>query len=129
MNVTRQTISNWETGLVVPPMRKLERLSRELDIPLAQLLGEEAQAAPPEAKEPEAAAPVVPEHRPRRWPAVLVCIGLACALVIGIISLIGIYSIKHDLNPVDTAVPVEEMTREEVDRSSIGQVGFDQAEP
>lgn len=58
MNVTRQTISNWETGSVVPPMGKLERLSMELDIPLEELLGVEAQAAQaPEAKESEPKEP------------------------------------------------------------------------
>lgn len=118
LDVSRQTISNWEAGITEPSFSKLKELSRELGIPLAELLGVEAQTAPqPEASEPEAAAPVVPEHRPRRWPVVLACVGVVCALVIGIMSLIGIYSINEKLEPVDTAVPMEELEGEEEDMS------------
>lgn len=122
MGVSRQTISNWETGAVLPPMGKLDRLSRELGIPLAELLGVEAQTAPPpEANEPEAAVPVVPEPIPRRWPLAVMCAGIVCALLIGLAALIGVHSINEKLEPVDTAVPMEEMNGKEVDISSFGK--------
>lgn len=122
MGVSRQTISNWETGAVLPPMGKLDRLSRELEIPLAELLGVEASQQP-EANEPEEAVPVVPEPTPRRWPMAVMCAGIACALLIGIAALIGVHSINEKLEPVDTAVPMEEVEGEGEDNFSILEPG------
>lgn len=112
MNVTRQTISNWETGAVVPSANRLQQLSAVLGISAAELLGEAAEkdASPEPASDPTA-------HR--RWPLALLFAGIVCALLISIAALVGIYSIKRDLNPVDTAMPMEEINRGEVDRSKI----------
>lgn len=53
------------------------------------------------------------------------CTGLICALLIGIASLIGVYSIKQQLEPTDSAAPIEEseIEREEVDESIIIEAG------
>lgn len=118
LGVTRNTVSKWELGTSKPSaenLMALNKLYEALEDPSIQ----EKTAAP------EQAAP----EPPKRWTVVVLCIGLACALLIGIISMVGIYSINQKLDPVDTAVPMEGMTREEVDRSSIGQVDFDQPEP
>lgn len=49
LNVVRQTVSKWENALSVPDADVLILLARQLEVPVSQLLGTEAQAAPPEA--------------------------------------------------------------------------------
>lgn len=41
VDVTRQTVSNWECGQSVPDVTTLKRLQQTLNIPLEQLLGNE----------------------------------------------------------------------------------------
>lgn len=103
LGVSRNTISRWERGEFNPTADKiaaLEQLIATLEPP------EEAPAAE------EQTAPT----KARRWPVMLACAGIICALLIGIASLIGIYSIKQQI-PADRSVPIEEVEREEVDKS------------
>ena len=91
-----------------------------LGISAAELLGEGA----------EKDASLEPVSNPtvhHRWPLVLLCAGVVCALLIGIATLIGVYAIKRELNPMDTATPMEEINREEVDVS--GREHIDLKEP
>lgn len=45
LNVVRQTISKWETGLSLPDAQLLIRLSEELDVPVGQLLDQTEEFA------------------------------------------------------------------------------------
>lgn len=111
LGVTRNTVSRWELGTSKPSaenLMALNKLYEALEDPSIQ----EKTAAP------EQAAP----EPPKRWPVVVLCIGLACALLIGIISMVGIYSINQKLDPVDTAVPMEELEGEEADMPEKGQI-------
>lgn len=42
MNVSRQTVSNWECGLNIPDVTTLQKLHQYLEVPVEQLLGNEA---------------------------------------------------------------------------------------
>lgn len=111
MNVTRQTISNWETGAVVPSANRLQQLSAVLGISVAELLGETAEkdVSPEPASDPTVR---------RRWPLALVCAGIACALLIAVAALAGVHSVNQRLEP-DNIVPAEEIEGKEVDESTI----------
>lgn len=114
LGVSRNTVSRWELGTSKPSaenLMALNELFEGLEGPSAQ----EERTPDPAAQEP-----------PKRWPVTVMCAGIVCALLIGILSLIGIYSIKHDLNPVDTAVPMEEMNREEVDVPVKGHIDLEE---
>ena len=42
MNVSRQTVSNWECGLSIPDVMAFHKLQQYLEVPVKQLLGNEA---------------------------------------------------------------------------------------
>lgn len=125
LGVSRNTIGRWERGECAPnadKMAKLDRMLAQLEAPTVS-----ADTSAPEdmlPKEAEAPPPVVPA-RPRRWPVTLICAGLVCALLIGIAALIGVYSIKRQLEPTDSAAPIEEVEieGEEVDQTLIIESG------
>lgn len=117
LGVSRNTISRWERGESSPSTDKMAELERML----AQL---EAPTVPENTSTPEdtpvqeevAVPPLVVPTKANRWPAALVCAGVVCALLIGIASLIGFYSIKQQLNP-DNIIPAEEIEGEEMEES------------
>lgn len=111
LGVSRNTVSRWEQGSYKPSAENITALNKLF----AQFEEPVPPTEPAVAVVPEPAAPA----KPKRWPMAVLCIGVVCALLIGIISLMGIHSINQKLDPVDTAVPMEEMPREEVDISSM----------
>lgn len=114
LGVSRQTVSRWERGKAAPSAESLATLGRAYGVSVDELLCNEPQKNQEKMPAPDPIAPAIP----KRWPVVVLCIGLACALLIGIISMMGIYSINQKLEPVDTVVPVEEIERKEVEPSS-----------
>ena len=86
LGVTRQTVSNWETGITSPNSRVLEKLSQIYGVSPGVLLGE-APAGVPEENVPEPEAPPAPEPTParrkRRWPCALAAALLAAAIAVG----------------------------------------------
>ena len=113
LGVSRNTISRWERGEFNPTADKLIALERLL----AQL---ETPAAPEEApapKEDVVPPPVVPT-KAKHWPMVLVFVGVVCALLIGSMALVGVYTIDQRLDP-DNIVSAEEIEKEEVDSFQI----------
>lgn len=116
LGVSRNTVSRWERGEFSPSagkMAALERMLAQLEAPAvsADTTAPEDTPAPKEAEDPP---PVIPA-KTRRWPVALICAGVVCALLIGIAALIGVYSIKRQLEPTDSAAPIEEIQRKEVD--------------
>lgn len=115
LGVSRNTISRWERGECSPnvaKMAELERMLAQLEAPAAP----EDTSALEETSAPQKAAappPVVPV-KAKRWPVALICAGVICALLIGIMALVGVYSINQRLEP-DNIVPMEEIEGEEVD--------------
>lgn len=108
LGVSRNTISRWERGSFKPSAENLTMLNK--------LYAELESPAAPQG-EANAPAPDIPAKQ-KKWLMTVVCIGVLCSLLIGIISLIGIYSIHQRLEPEDTVVPVEEIEKKEVNPSS-----------
>lgn len=117
LGVSRNTISRWERGEFNPTVDKLAALEQLL----TQL---EAPAAPEEAPalKEEVVPPLVVPTKAKRLPVALICVGVMCALLIGIMALIGVYSINHRLEP-NNIVPAEEIEGRGVDESIIIESG------
>lgn len=86
LEVSRQSISKWETESAVPELEKLVRLSQLFGVTLDELVNGEKAPPPPEPPpEPPAAAP---EEKEKRRPArktsgvVLLCIGALAWLLL-----------------------------------------------
>lgn len=136
LGVTRNTVSRWELGTAKPSMEKLVILSELCGVSLDEVVRggpvcqEEAPAVPAVQTVPAVMvlSEPVPEapDKPRRWPLVVLSVGVVCALVIGIIALIGVYSIDRTPDPVDTAAPMEEMNGKEVDVSGRGHIDLEE---
>jgi len=62
LGVSRQAVSKWESGLTFPDREKLTRISEILEIPLVELLGEDAVVTAPD-QEP-VVLPAKAMHRP-----------------------------------------------------------------
>lgn len=115
LGVSRNTVSRWEQGSCNPSAENIAALNKLF----AQLEEPVQPAEPAVAVVPGPAAPA----RPQRWPMAVLCIGVVCALLIGIISLAGIHSINQKLEPVDAAVPMEELKGEGEDNFSMLEPG------
>lgn len=120
LGVSRNTIGRWERGECAPNADKMAKLDRMLAQLEAPAVPEDTPEDTPTPKEAETPPTVVPA-RPRRWPVTLICAGVVCALLIGIATLIGVYSINRRLNLTDDTAPIEEVEieREEVDQFQI----------
>ena len=88
LNLSRQAISRWETGTVIPTLENLEALRKVLDISWEELLGEaNANEDQPETvsciapPQKEMASPEKPFHC-RRNAAVLLCTLLLGAFLV-----------------------------------------------
>lgn len=139
VGVSRQTVSKWESGDARPSADNLMRLSQVFQLPVEAFLRDdwkppEQQAVeaavilpevPPEPdvdpEPPPAEAPPLAPTKARRWPVALICAGVVCALLLSIAALIGIYSIKQQLEPEVSTTPIEEaeIEGEEVNESAI----------
>lgn len=128
LNVSRQTISNWETGATTPPAAKLLELRSQLGISVPELLGEKPMSA--DAPKGENQKPTEGPMAKKRFLAA--CILSVCILVAAVAACIGIYMVNlkvDNLMPEDTAIPIERLEDEEVSFSSFGHVDFDQPQP
>ena len=120
LGVSRNTISRWERGECSPNAAKMAALEQLL----AQL--EDGFTAPEETPTPEetsapqkvAVPPLVVPMKAKRWSMALLCAGVICALLIGVMALVGVYTIDQRLEP-NNIVPAEEIEKEEVDESLI----------
>lgn len=97
LDVSRQTVTRWESGEVAPSAESLRRLSQLYGIPVETLMSGAAEPTQPEPNAPpEPAAPT--EERPadgkrnRTWKIIAVCALLALAVV----SAALVYTLKQD---------------------------------
>ena len=83
LNVSRQTISKWETGKSSPSLENLRLLSQLWSIPIEGILDDDWK--PPEEKPPEVHVVEVPVSRPinYRLCALLAALILAVGIMIG----------------------------------------------
>lgn len=132
VGVSRQTVSRWERGFIVPSAANLISLSRLYGVPLDELMngepdGEEETAAPEVLKAPETetaemeeldAAPV--PRRPvfrRVWAAALAGCILMVGVSIGIA--IGVTVLKEPEKPKDGIIWTDDITPEYIDLNSV----------
>lgn len=117
LGVSRNTISRWERGEFNPTADKLAALEQLI----TQLEGPVAPEEVPVLKEEEVPPQIVPT-KGERLPVALICAGVVCALLIGLMALVGVYSINHRLEPYNI-VPVEDIEGRGFDESIIIESG------
>ena len=117
LGVSRNTISRWERGEFNPTADKLAALEQLI----TQLEGPVAPEEVPVLKEEEVPPQIVPT-KAERLPVALICAGVVCALLIGLMALVGVYSINHRLEP-DNIVPAEDIDGRGFDESIIIESG------
>ena len=128
LEVSRQTVSKWETGVTAPSTENLLRIGKLLDTSIDLLADdgmqlESALAVTGEATTPEGGYTVIPGRWNLKRLVVVLCIlaFLSGALVGGcLISLKG---------EVDTAIPMEELEGEEVDISQMNDFSLEPLQP
>ncbi len=76
MNVSRQAVSRWETGVAVPSIDNLKYLGRIYDVPLEYLLHDDA---PDSIMQEMGKNIVIPGKQKKRWVLILVAIFI-CAI-------------------------------------------------
>ena len=89
LEVSRQSISKWETGAAVPELDKLVRLSDVFGITLDELVRGTAELPEMEA-EPETSPAAAPAETPRRMePYRIVALALLCTFLVLTVLLAG----------------------------------------
>ncbi len=93
LEVSRQSVSKWETDASVPDLDRLVRMSQLFGVSLDDLvLGEQSEEAAEEAEEEEPEAPepppTGPDHPPAQPPHFLAAVVLFCTA--GIMALLGV---------------------------------------
>ena len=83
LHVSRQAISKWESGASVPESEKLIAISTYFDVSLDDLIKEDAEDTPQEARSVQAA------ERIQRSMGFIICIGgIICMIVWGLLSIL-----------------------------------------
>lgn len=119
LNVSRQTVSKWETGAVYPSAEHLAHLSEVFHVPVDAILKDDwVPPKEPEVQFVEVQVPVevpIPVEIPaskirrRRLAIVLVMLALAMGIAVGMSSF---------LNRPDESASIEELESEAIDVSS-----------
>lgn len=99
LDVSRQTVSKWETGMTVPSAEKLIRLSKLYSAPLDVLTDDTIELT--EGVKTEA----VPEHRKRK--NFSLGVGFATLAVITVV-IIGIFTFSRVGHSEDESIPLNE---------------------
>lgn len=93
LNVVRQTISKWETGISVPDAEQLMKLADILEVGVNDLLGTRIESENDPSQLATALARVneqlaIRNHRSRRiWRIIVICL---CVFVVAIVLLLAI---------------------------------------
>lgn len=98
LDVSRQTVSKWETGMTVPSAEKLIRLSKLYSAPLDVLTDDTIELT--EGAEAE----VVPEHRQRKN----FSLGVGFATLAVITVAMGIFTFSRIGHSEDESIPLNE---------------------
>lgn len=137
LNVSRQAVSRWETGLTVPSTDNLSRLGRLYGVTLDELLSysaplppekpqEEAPAQQPQeaaqqpkaeapAPTPQPAAPSAPAHAK----AIIIALSILCLLLA-----IGVGVLLHQKHSENRELTFDEMESESIEGADIDEFQF-----
>ena len=88
LDVSRQSISKWETGAAVPELDKLVRLSDVFGITLDELVRGTAQPGEPKEEKGEASQPIVIIERKGMEPHRIVALAVLCTGILGALLLL-----------------------------------------
>lgn len=119
LEVSRQTVSRWETGTSVPTTENLMRLSTLYGVPLDELM--ENNWIPPRPKEQEVPEPTVLEPPKLRYGKRLLS-ALAAVLLISAFAFGILFAQQKDSNVISTA----DLEGEVIDQTTLGEsiIGF-----
>lgn len=137
LNVSRQAVSRWETGLTVPATDNLSRLGRLYGVTLDELLSYSA-ALPPEkpqeeapAQQPQEAAqqPKAEAPAPAPQPAAAIAPAHAKAIIIALSILclllaIGVGVLLHQKHSENRELTFDEMESESIEDADIDEFQF-----
>lgn len=137
LNVSRQAVSRWETGLTVPSTDNLSRLGRLYGVTLDELLSysaplppekpqEEAPAQQPQeaAQQPKAEAPApTPQpaaaSAPAHAKAIIIALSILCLLLA-----IGVGVLLHQKHSENRELTFDEMESERIEDADIDEFQF-----
>lgn len=124
LNVSRQAVSRWETGLTIPSIDNLARLSRLYGITLDELLGhspvlppEPPQEGPP--SEAETPAPAAVPGKPTHTRAVIIALSILCLLLA-----ISTGVLLHQKYSENRELTFDEMESESIEDADIDEFQF-----
>lgn len=137
LNVSRQAVSRWETGLTVPATDNLSRLGRLYGVTLDELLSysaalppekpqEEAPAQQPQeaVQQPKAEAPAptpqpAANSAPAHAKAIIIALSILCLLLA-----IGVGVLLHQKHSENRELTFDEMESESIEDADIDQFQF-----
>lgn len=137
LNVSRQAVSRWETGLTVPSTDNLSRLGRLYGVTLDELLSysaalppekpqEEAPAQQPQeaVQQPKAEAPAptpqpAANSAPAHAKAIIIALSILCLLLA-----IGVGVLLHQKHSENRELTFDEMESESIEDADIDQFQF-----
>ena len=137
LNVSRQAVSRWETGLTVPATDNLSRLGRLYGVTLDELLSysaplppekpqEEAPAQQPQeaAQQPKAEAPAptpppAAASAPAHARAIIIALSILCLLLA-----IGVGVLLHQKHSENRELTFDEMESESIEDADIDEFQF-----
>lgn len=128
LEVSRQSVSNWEVGTTTPSTKRLRDLSQLYDVPLDYLLSENSlekqgkstlkeetsSEAEDNGKITEPAAEMQQERRKRLWIAVVIVLGVVL-LVLSVAAVVHRFDNKED---GDKVILLNEWSEGEIDLDS-----------
>ncbi len=139
LNVSRQAVSRWETGLTVPSTDNLSRLSKLYGVTLDELLSysaplppekprekstEEALAEPPteaaqQPTEEAAAPPPAANSTPAHARAIIIALSILCLLLA-----IGVGVLLHQKHSENRELTFDEIESERIEDADIDEFQF-----
>lgn len=130
LNVSRQAVSRWETGLTVPSTDNLSRLGRLYGVTLDELLSysaplppekpqEEAPAQQPKAEAPAPAPQPAAASAPAHAKAIIIALSILCLLLA-----IGVGVLLHQKHSENRELTFDEMESERIEDADIDEFQF-----
>lgn len=138
LNVSRQAVSRWETGLTVPATDNLSRLSKLYGVTLDELLSYSAPLPPekPREKSTEEAPSEQPkeasEQSPEKAPvppharAIIIVLSILCLLLAIGVGVLLYQSFDKSSQNAGIEFDADEMQQEVIDETVSDEFSFDQ---
>lgn len=135
LNVSRQAVSRWETGLTVPSTDNLSRLGRLYGVTLDELLSYSAplppekpqEEAPAQQPTEEAAAPPpAANSTPAHARAIIIALSILCLLLAIGVGVLLHQSFDKSSQNAGIEFDADEMQQEVIDETVSDEFSFDQ---